>query len=68
MATFVLETYELFQATTYHDHISQWDAMCSLPIEVFPGRDGVVRSVKLKMSNGELSRRSSLLCLLEVAD
>ena len=68
MATFVLETYKLFQATTYHDHISQWDAMCSLPIEVFPGRDGVVRSVKLKMSNGELSRRSSLLCLLEVAD
>ena len=68
MATFVLETYELFQATTYHDHIGQWDAMCSLPIEVFPGLDGVVRSVKLKMSNGELSRRSSFLCLLEVAD
>ena len=37
-------------------------------IEVYPGRDGVVRSVKLKTSNGELSRLSALLCLLEAAD
>ena len=37
-------------------------------IEVYPGRDGVVRSVKLKTSNGELSRPSALLCLLEAAD
>ena len=37
-------------------------------IEVYPGRDGVVRSVKLKTSNGELSRPGALLCLLEAAD
>ena len=37
-------------------------------IEVYPGRDGVVRSVKLKTSNGEVSRPSALLCLLEAAD
>ena len=37
-------------------------------IEVYPGRDGVVRSIKLKTSNGELSRPSALLCLLEAAD
>ena len=37
-------------------------------IEVYPGGDGVVRSVKLKTSNGELSRLSALLCLLEAAD
>ena len=37
-------------------------------IEVYPGRDGVVRSVKLKTSNAELSRPSALLWLLEAAD
>ena len=37
-------------------------------IEVYLGRDGVVRSVKLKTSNGELCRPSALLCLLEQAD
>ena len=37
-------------------------------IEVYPGRDGVIRSVKLKTSNGELSRPSALLHLPEVAD
>ena len=37
-------------------------------IEVYQGRDGVVRSIKLKTSNGELSRPSALLCLLEAAD
>ena len=37
-------------------------------IEVYPGRDGVVRSVKLKTSNGELSRPSASLSLLEAAD
>ena len=36
-------------------------------IEVYPGRDGVVCSIKLKTSNGELSRPSALLCLLEAA-
>ena len=37
-------------------------------IEVYAGRDGFVRSVKLKTSNGELSRPSALLCFLEPAD
>ena len=37
-------------------------------IEVYPGRDGVVHSITLKMSNGQLSRSSALLCLLEAAD
>ena len=37
-------------------------------IEVYPGRDGVVRSVKLKTSTGEVSRPGALLCLLEAAD
>ena len=37
-------------------------------IEVYQGRDGVVRSIKLKTSNGELSRPSALLCLFEAAD
>ena len=37
-------------------------------VEVYTGRDGFVRSVKLKASNGELSRPSALLCLLEAAD
>ena len=37
-------------------------------IEVYQGRDGVVRFIKLKTSNGELSRPSALLCLLEAAD
>ena len=36
-------------------------------IEVYSGHDGVARSVKLKTSNGELSRTSALLCLLEAA-
>ena len=33
-------------------------------IQVYPGRDSLVHSVKLKTSNGELSRPSQLLCLL----
>ena len=38
-------------------------------VQVYQGPDGVVRSVKLKTSNGELSPpRSALLCLLEAAD
>ena len=37
-------------------------------IEVYFGRDRVVRSIKLKTSNGELSWHSVLLCLLEAAD
>ena len=37
-------------------------------IEVYPGRDSVVHSVKLKTSNDELSRPSALFCLLETAD
>ena len=45
---------------------SYWPMGCI--IEVYPGCDSVVRSVKLKTSNGELSRPSALLCLLEAAD
>ena len=37
-------------------------------IEVYPGRDGVIRFVQLKTSNGELSRPGALLSLLEAAD
>ena len=37
-------------------------------IEVYPGQDCVVRSIKLKTSNGELSWPNALLCLLEAAD
>ena len=43
---------------------SYWPIRCI--IEVHPGRDGVVHSVKLKTSNGELSWLSVLLCLLVV--
>ena len=34
-------------------------------IEVFPGDDGRVRSVKIKTRDGELIRPSAKLCLLE---
>ena len=37
-------------------------------IELYPVREGVVRSVKLKMSNGELSQPSAFWCLLEASD
>ena len=37
-------------------------------IEVYPVRDGIVRLVKLKTSNSELSLPSALLCLLKAAD
>ena len=37
-------------------------------IEMYTGRDSFARSVKLKTSNGELSRPSALLCLLEAVD
>ena len=37
-------------------------------IEVYPGREDIVCSVKLKTSNGELFRLSALLCLLEARD
>ena len=36
-------------------------------VEVYPGRDGVVHSVKRKTNNCELSRPSALLSLLEAA-
>ena len=37
-------------------------------IEVYPVRDGVVRLVKLKTSNSELSLPSALLSLPKAAD
>lgn len=37
----------------------------ALIIETFPGKDGLVRSVRLKTSSGELSRPVHKLCLLE---
>ena len=43
---------------------SYWPMRCI--IEAHPGRDGVVHSIKLKTSNGELSWPSVLLCLLVV--
>jgi len=36
-------------------------------IEVFPGKDGIIRSVKLKTSNSILVRPSNRICLLEEA-
>ena len=37
-------------------------------IEVFPGRDGLVRSAKIKTATSEYTRPISKMCLLELAD
>ena len=34
-------------------------------IETYPGKDGIVRTVKVKTPNNELIRPSGKLCLLE---
>ena len=34
-------------------------------LDIYPGSDGVVRSVKIKTSNGELIRPSGSVCILE---
>lgn len=37
-------------------------------LEVYPGRDGLIRSARLKTGNGELVRPIEKLCILEGQD
>ena len=60
-----LEENDLVLAVEPMQHRNQWPL--ARVVEVYPGRDGLVRSAKVKMMNSEYRRPVTKLCLLEAA-